>query len=71
MNAWTNKIVHFQVFDQTLYALDAQGTLWRNDNPPTNNGWSPILGPTLTQRSSIEKSYRIDKNGITDVTSTK
>ncbi len=58
------RIVHFQVYERILYALDAQGTLWKNEHPPTSAGWLPIPGPTGKQHHQedveIHKRYQID-----------
>ncbi len=59
-----SKIVHFQVYERTIYALDAEGTMWRNDHPPTSDGWKPVPGPTKKQRDredyEIQQRYQID-----------
>jgi hypothetical protein len=62
------KLINFQVWQSSLYALDENGTLWKNDHPPTANGWIPIPGPTIQQRGkedvAIEHRFQIDKELI-------
>jgi hypothetical protein len=58
------KIVQFQIWQNTLYALDAEGTMWKNTVPETSVRWVPIPGPTHSQRykedDAIKERERID-----------
>ena len=44
------KLRDFQVYERVLYCLDENGTLWRNEHPPTPDGWVVIPGPTVQQK---------------------
>lgn len=56
------KIIQFQIFQNSLYALDEDGTLWQNNYPPTAVGWKSIPGPTHAQHREEEKIFNLDKD---------
>lgn len=66
------KLVQFQVYNEIMYALDIEGTLWKNLHPPTSNGWKVVPGPTLAQhgtenRASAERSRVYDISEKADI----
>jgi hypothetical protein len=44
-----SRIVQFQMWDGTLFVLDAEGTLWNNTALDNSSGWRVIPGPTIQQ----------------------
>jgi hypothetical protein len=56
------KILHFQVTGDSMYVLDAEGTLWKN--PYLNQagkwieGWTPIAGPSRAEHRLEESKTR-------------
>lgn len=67
------RLVQFQLYrdsaaNEVLYALDVDGTLWRNCHPPTSDGWVAVPGPTIRQRrkedQAIQHRYNIDRETI-------
>lgn len=52
------KITQFQVYGDVLYALDSEGSLWKNTHPPTSEGWKALPGPTIRQHAVEDRAIR-------------
>ncbi len=66
MGKTLTKIISFQVHNNALYVLDAEGTLWVNLNPENSKGWKVVALPTIKQHD-IEDAAAVDRYNLNQV----